>query len=370
MTKELKNARDKVLVDNTAQAVFKHLDRIKDNRSTLGARWIWELLQNARDAAGPQGVRIRVHVSATECRFEHNGKPFASEEIAHLVYHGSTKIDFKDIGQFGSGFLATHLLSKIIRVAGRLEDSSGFDFPLDRTGGTAEELREAMDRSWAAFEQSVEDPQPAPDATTSFAYKIAEPGGRELVETGMEELRRSGPLVLAFCPEITEIAVETSDAEWKLSRESQEAGGTLKIRYVGDGGELSCFVAVAGAEGECCAALQLRPGESRLEGSTPRRRRRRSSSCCSLSLAASGWDSRPRLTADDSSPARTGTASWPGTRRAHRKTGGFWKTQCGIRSNYSSGAPRISGRVPSECLPSTLHGYLTGQAAPLGSARC
>lgn len=263
MAEELRNARDKVLVDNTAQAVFKHLDRIKDNRSALGTRWIWELLQNARDAAGRQGVRIRARVSATEFRFEHDGKPFASEEIAHLVYHGSTKTDLNDIGQFGSGFLATHLLSKIIRITGGLEDSRGFDFPLDRTGGTAEELREAMDRSWAAFEQSVGDA--APDATTSFAYNIAELGARELVEAGLEELRRSGPLVLAFCPEITEIAVEISGAEWKLSRDSQEEGGVQSIRYVGDGGELSRFVAVAGAEDECCAALQLRPAESGIE---------------------------------------------------------------------------------------------------------
>jgi len=266
MTEELRSARDKVLVDNTAQAVFKHLDRIKDKRSALGARWIWELLQNARDAAGPQGVRIQVYVSAAECRFEHDGKAFTSKEIAHLIYHGSTKIeDLQDIGQFGSGFLATHLLSESIRVAGRLEDSRGFDFPLDRAGGTAEELREAMDRSWAAFERSVEDARLAPDATTSFAYGFAEPRACELVEAGLEELRRSGPLVLAFCPEITEIAVETFGAGWKLSRDGQDDGSVRTIRYVGDGGKRSRFVAVAGAEGECCAALHLRPCESGLE---------------------------------------------------------------------------------------------------------
>ena len=265
MTEELRNARDKVLVDNTAQAVFKHLDRIRDNRSVLGARWIWELIQNARDAAGRRGVRIRAHVSDTEFRFEHDGKPFESTEIAHLVYHGSTKVDFKDIGQFGSGFLATHLLSKVVRVAGRLDDSRGFDFVLDRTGGTAEELRKAMDRSWAAFEQSVEDARPVPDVTTSFVYNIAEPEARELVDAGLEELRRSGPLVLAFCLEITEIQVETSDAEWKLQRDNREEGGIRTIRYVGEGRELSRFVAVAGAESECCAALQLRPAESGLE---------------------------------------------------------------------------------------------------------
>ena len=85
MTEELRNAKDKVLVENTAQAVFKHLDRIRDNRGALGTRSIWELLQNARDDAGTQVVRIRAHVSATEFRFEYDGKPFASNKIAHLV---------------------------------------------------------------------------------------------------------------------------------------------------------------------------------------------------------------------------------------------------------------------------------------------
>ena len=56
ITKDLRNARDQVLVDNTAQSVFKHLDRIEDNRAVLGVRWIWELLQNARDAASTDGV--------------------------------------------------------------------------------------------------------------------------------------------------------------------------------------------------------------------------------------------------------------------------------------------------------------------------
>lgn len=129
MTDELDSARDHVLVDNTAQAVFKHLDRIEDNRTTLGLRWIWELLQNARDAAGPGGVHIRLRLSESELTFEHDGRSFASAEIAHLVYHGSTKIEsFDDLGQFGSGFLSTHLLSRTVRVGGCLDDSRRFAF--------------------------------------------------------------------------------------------------------------------------------------------------------------------------------------------------------------------------------------------------
>ena len=266
MPGDLRNARDEVLVDNTAQAVFKHLDRIEDNRAVLGVRWIWELLQNARDAAGPEGVRIQVDVSASEVRFEHDGKAFASKEIAHLVYHGSTKTeDIEEIGQFGSGFLATHLLSRVVRVAGHLEDSSGFEFLLDRSGKTAEELHQAMDRSWAEFASSVESAKLAPSTTTSFTYEIAEPGAQKLAEEGLKELRESGPLALAFCPEIKEIAVATPGAEWKLSRGSQDESGVLTIRRVTEEGELSCPVAIVGDEGECCAALQLRPSESGLE---------------------------------------------------------------------------------------------------------
>ena len=266
MTKDLQNARNQVLVDNTAQAVFKHLDRIEDNRAVLGIRWIWELLQNARDAASPDGVCIQVDLSASDLRFQHDGNPFTSKEIAHLVYHGSTKTeDLEEIGQFGSGFLATHLLSRRVQVSGSIEDSNGFDFLLDRSGVTPEELSRAMDRSWAAFEQSVDSAKLGFGTTTSFKYEIAQSRAMKLAEEGLKELRESGSFALAFCPEIKEIVVTTIGAKWKLSRGSQGAEDVLTILYETEEGELSRSVAVAGTEGECCAALQLFPGKSGLE---------------------------------------------------------------------------------------------------------
>ena len=269
MTDELESARDLVLVDNTAQAVFKHLDRIKDNRTTLGPRWIWELLQNARDSARTDGVRIRVRLSESELRFEHDGKLFAFDEIVHLVYHGSTKIqNFESIGQFGSGFLSTHLLSRIVRVEGCLNDSRGFVFSLDRTGDTVEELHLSMDRSWLAFKQSVQHGTSAQLSTgTSFVYEITEQG-RKLAQEGLSDLHRCGPLVLAFCPEITSIAVETADAAWILERgdwTSLHEGRVLSIRYQQDGQALTRSVAVAEGRLDLCAALQLCPSASGLQ---------------------------------------------------------------------------------------------------------
>ena len=191
-----------------------------------------------------------------------------SAEIAHLVYHGSTKTEsFDNVGQFGSGFLSTHLLSRVVRVEGMprttLVDSS---FSLDRTSGTVEELRLAMDRSWKAFEQSVEDTASGQPSITSFVYAIAEQV-RKLAQEGLDDLYRCGPLVLAFCPEIASIAVETAEAEWSLERGDREPlheGGVLSIQEQQDGQTLSRFVAVTEGEAELCVALQLCPSESSL----------------------------------------------------------------------------------------------------------
>ena len=266
ITTDLNAARDQVLVDNTAQAIFKHLDRVEDNQAALGTRWIWELLQNARDAASPEGVRIQIFASGSELRFEHDGEPFSSKEIAHLVYHGSTKTEtLEDIGQFGSGFLATHLLSRTVVVKGCLSDSGTFEFLLDRTGDSAEELRQAMQNSWSVFEQSVSTSSDAQVAKTSFTYEIVETRALELVRAGLKELLDSGVLVLTFCPEIKEIFVKTEDSVSKLTREGEKKNGLVTIRDESSDSVLNRSVAVSDIEDESSVALLLRDGETGLE---------------------------------------------------------------------------------------------------------
>src|SRR5689334_10875853 len=86
-----RRACEDVLAENTAQAVFKHLDELRDRQRDFAGRWIWELLQNARDAASPAGIVVDIHQVGDELTFRHNGRDFAQREIAHLIYHGSTK---------------------------------------------------------------------------------------------------------------------------------------------------------------------------------------------------------------------------------------------------------------------------------------
>src|SRR5205814_7069377 len=141
--------------ENNAQEVFKRLEELDNQRLVLASRWVWELVQNARGVAGSQNdLAIEFAVEGDHLRFRHNGALFRDREIAHLILHGSTKHDPRDIGKFGSGFITTHLISRRVRVRGSLVDGRTFDFELNREGKDATELREAMKRSKEQFQAS------------------------------------------------------------------------------------------------------------------------------------------------------------------------------------------------------------------------
>src|SRR3989304_3022931 len=140
--------KTKALIDNTAQGIFNHLDAIESMRETYEKRWIWELMQNALDAT-PRNQKIKVEIikNDDQLTFRHNGRSFKREEVAHLIYHGSTKEE-QDIGKFGTGFLTTHLLSRKVKVKGVREDGKTFDFELDRNGDSSGDIKERTDRTW------------------------------------------------------------------------------------------------------------------------------------------------------------------------------------------------------------------------------
>ena len=88
--------KKEALIDNTAQAIFNYLKEIENKREIFENRWIWKLLQNALDAAPEDGkIKVEIKVEITNknntLTFKHNGRPFKPKEVAHLIYHGSTK---------------------------------------------------------------------------------------------------------------------------------------------------------------------------------------------------------------------------------------------------------------------------------------
>ena len=97
------------------------------------------------------------------------GAPFTMLEVGHLIFHGSTKMeDEGTIGQYGSGFLATHLISPDVEVSGRLEDDRSFRFTIRRDDASVQELSEAMDLAWSEFNDSLTNDRTSTDFTTRF----------------------------------------------------------------------------------------------------------------------------------------------------------------------------------------------------------
>lgn len=200
------------LVDNTAQGIYHRLKELESISQFYQRQWIWELLQNALDSAPQDGeVNVEVELLGQQLSFRHNGSAFAEDEIAHLIYHGSTKErESGKIGKFGTGFLTTHLVSKMVRVTGIMKSNENFSFTLDRNGESAEDIRQRMEDSKKQFQDSYGSgtaPKPKEGFTTEYTYRLAGDNACKIAEIGIEDLTKIAPYVLALNDEISSVAI-------------------------------------------------------------------------------------------------------------------------------------------------------------------
>ena len=199
MTNKINDPFKSVYAAKTAQSVWNDLKELKKLRPI---RWIWELLQNASDASQSvdNSLIAEVKYRQGELIFSHNGRSFTELEVAHLIASGSTKYeDEESIGEFGTGFLTTHLLSLEIEILGQLDNGQKFAFPLRRDMKSREALYESMKQAEKDFKESLKHteiliPQPF---TTQFIYPIKE-DAVSAVEKGIETLEQCAPYVVVF----------------------------------------------------------------------------------------------------------------------------------------------------------------------------
>ena len=201
-TRKIK-VKDEGFTETIANAVFKYLNALVDDRSNRQTRWVWELLQNAHDASTASDKRLIASIrdNSKELVFLHNGSGFTMEQIQRLIFHGSTKVeDEETIGRYGSGFLTTHLLSWDIDISGLLEDGEWFDFCLSRNPEPVEALRLSMDKAWNDdFHPVTLLREPMPKRfTTRFKYPITEDWAKNAVKEGITTLKQCAPFVVVF----------------------------------------------------------------------------------------------------------------------------------------------------------------------------
>jgi hypothetical protein len=204
---------------------------------------------------------VEIELAANELRFRHDGVPFRPHEIAHLIYHGSTKVGGDgDLDHFGSGFLSTHLLSRVVHVRGVLADGLGFEFDLNRSGLTIDDLHNAMERSWREFKNSLHSNGQESRRLTEYVYVIT-PETLDFAHDGLESLRGIGHLALAFSPEIRGIEISSNAKSWHFARGNRERLTNeiemLLVECRADNNAMLRHMAITGAPDDVQAVLPL-----------------------------------------------------------------------------------------------------------------
>lgn len=225
------------LATSATSKIYEKVNRALAEKDT-DKRWFWELLQNAKDTVvvskGKVDVRVVIDYDQENkpfVRFEHNGKPFRHsnhrfkfDDPKCLLLADSGKIEEdetqrEDItGQFGTGFLSTHILSLRILVEGvffnREEKYYNFSFILDRKYINKFELAEKVEKSLNQYDSDFK-PTQEPNKTdfhTKFTYYLNEnkenlENGFEVVKKGINGIENFIPYVLAFCKEINSVEI-------------------------------------------------------------------------------------------------------------------------------------------------------------------
>lgn len=205
----------------SAKDVNDKLIKVRNRPEIAKRRWFWELLQNAKDAVRPnEKVRVKLILGSNDeqnfVEFQHNGNPFRYQDAKNLIFPYSDKEEEDNSdksGRFGTGFLATHILSKKIHVEGIYQkdaEAFNFKFILDRSGTDKTEIAESVNVTWQEFRDKriflADYQHDSVNFETSFKY-ILEETNNNLVAESVIDFGPSLPFALAFIPKIQSVVI-------------------------------------------------------------------------------------------------------------------------------------------------------------------
>ncbi|SOD95683.1 sacsin N-terminal ATP-binding-like domain-containing protein [Spirosoma fluviale] len=223
---ELKNEIDdfekRERFSGPAKRIMEKIKPLRSHIDIAKRRWFWELLQNASDVS--EQTEIEVVLSVDNLKFRHNGNPFTYKDARNLIEPDSGKDEFSEnipreqIGQFGTGFLATHILSLLIKVDGIIESKDKnnyykFGFDLDRRYPEEIDYKSAL---MVSIEKSIEqlnedyspitnyqkNGKPETEFNYDFKFPYEDENSFEIAKSGIENLKTVFPFVLSFIPKI------------------------------------------------------------------------------------------------------------------------------------------------------------------------
>ncbi|MCK9220975.1 MAG: DUF3883 domain-containing protein [Bacteroidales bacterium] len=210
------------------QVATKILDGIKSLISNADdsseRRWVWELMQNAKDVA-PVNVKIEIELNHDFVEFRHNGAPFTIDNLTYLIEQVSTKdrseqSSEKTSGKFGTGFMATHLLSRVVNIDSVIQYSENgeqkkyknFTLMLDRSGNQIDEIISSVHTAFDVFDRldnennHIENYASNQKCDTKFKYPL-DSQSQKTALIAIEDLFNTLPFTLVFIEKIETIQI-------------------------------------------------------------------------------------------------------------------------------------------------------------------
>ena len=198
-----------------ADKIRKTLLNIRNIPGISAKRWIWELIQNAKDVPNKFGkVEIKIELTKKSLIFSHNGSYFSIDNILGILQQVSSK-DSKNLedqtGKFGTGFIGTHLLSNKVKIKGIVKYRGiykKFHINLDRSADSSEELLKEVSKSIIEFKKNMEEDgnskfeiqntyeQKQNDFDTTFEYNLENKENFNVAKEGLSDLINTAPITL------------------------------------------------------------------------------------------------------------------------------------------------------------------------------
>ena len=227
----------------TADKVIQSLSGIKEERSKSRRRWIWELMQNAKDVPNIYGgVTIEIILNDSEFIFSHNANPFRVENITGLIQQVSSgkpsnSSNKRITGKFGTGFISTHLLSDVVRVDGIVEKDGLFpkifNIELNRESEESEDLIQYIALELEKI-RKIDDVNIFPevkeyhlfrkesDFDTKFTYPLKNQESKEAAKIGIDDLANTLPQTLFFVEELKKVIIKNNVDSYQIEYELAE----------------------------------------------------------------------------------------------------------------------------------------------------
>lgn len=218
----------------TADKIIQILKNLRNNGHLSKRRWVWELMQNAKDVTNAfERVTIEIRLTTESLSFRHNGDPFHVDNLTGLIQQVSSKAsdssDEEVTGKFGTGFISTHLLADVVEVGGVVKRANNlyrkFKLQLDRSGMTSEEMLGSISKSLDRIQMLDHNEADFPllptfaqdrredDLHTEFCYLLKDEENHEAARAGIADLVHTLPGTMLNIPrlKIKEVRVSQPD---------------------------------------------------------------------------------------------------------------------------------------------------------------